>query len=543
MDAIPVAIPLRDGVMQQGLLWCPSGTGPWPALVMRQPYGCRIASSVVYAHPAWYAQQGYLVLVVDVRGRGGSGGEFLGFGQEALDGDDTLTWLRNDWRCNGRVGSYGFSYQGLTQLLGRKDAVAPDAMAPAMCGLDERLHWASEGGAHWWALGLGWGLQLAAESCRRRGDETAWQAIRSSLQSGSFLHHGPELLSEHDPSNPVLAWLQRDACNSQGWSRHQPSQQRLKRPMLLVQGWSDPYLNGGLDLWQQARRAGSTPQLRIGPWNHLNWDRRVGSHDHGSAGCGRVDEWQRQFFDHHLRDRKPAAASPCLAYDLLQQQWRQHDPMAHQPLRWGLESHGLAASRSDEGHLSHDSQGAGTVVWVHDPWRAVPGRGGHLGLDAGLVDRADLDARADVLCFSSAPIEQPLELWGRPQLRLQVAADRPGFDLCASLSVLRRDSAQVLQLSTGVLRQLGEACLQLQWRCINLQPLLASLRPGDRLRLSLAASAWPQIAVNPGTGSHGPGPAGMHHEVITLQAALEGSHLQMQPLTPPMPTEFATKTD
>ena len=39
-----------------------------------------------------------------------------------------------------------------------------------MCGLDERLHWASEGGAHWWALGVGWALQLAAEGCRRRED-------------------------------------------------------------------------------------------------------------------------------------------------------------------------------------------------------------------------------------------------------------------------------------------------------------------------------------------------------------------------------------
>ena len=61
---------------------------------MRQPYGAHIASTVVYAHPSWYAQQGYLVLVLDVRGRGNSGGEFSGFATEAPDGDDALAWLK-----------------------------------------------------------------------------------------------------------------------------------------------------------------------------------------------------------------------------------------------------------------------------------------------------------------------------------------------------------------------------------------------------------------------------------------------------------------
>ena len=66
MIGSPVSLPLRDGVELSGLLWTPNGPGPFPALLMRQPYGARIASTVVYAHPSWYAQQGYLVLVLDV---------------------------------------------------------------------------------------------------------------------------------------------------------------------------------------------------------------------------------------------------------------------------------------------------------------------------------------------------------------------------------------------------------------------------------------------------------------------------------------------
>ena len=140
MNVTPFATTLRDGVVLRGTLWTPPGPGPWPALLMRQPYGHRLASTVVYAHPAWYASHGYAVFVQDVRGCGDSGGTFAGFAQEAADGSDSLAFVRSHRACNGRVGSYGFSYQGLTQLLGDAGDPGADAMAPAMAGLDERRH-------------------------------------------------------------------------------------------------------------------------------------------------------------------------------------------------------------------------------------------------------------------------------------------------------------------------------------------------------------------------------------------------------------------
>ncbi|MEA5444157.1 CocE/NonD family hydrolase, partial [Cyanobium gracile] len=156
---LDATLQLADGVRLASRLWLPDGEGPWPVLVMRQPYGRAIASTVTYAHPSWYAGHGFLVVVQDVRGRGDSDGGFAGFAQEAADGAATIRWARALEGSNGRVGTYGFSYQGLSQLLNSAvddDAALPDCLSPAMCGLDERLHWASEGGAHWWALGLGW---------------------------------------------------------------------------------------------------------------------------------------------------------------------------------------------------------------------------------------------------------------------------------------------------------------------------------------------------------------------------------------------------
>jgi predicted acyl esterase len=595
-----------DGVRLASRLWRPAQEGPAPVLLMRQPYGRAIASTVTYAHPSWYAAHGFLVVIQDVRGRGASEGDFAGFAQEARDGAEAVRWARRLPGANGKVGVYGFSYQGLTQLLiepggpsmsqvdptaqgpsahGRDDPL-PDCLAPACCGLDERLHWASEGGAHWWGLGVGWALQLAAEGCRRRGDLEGWQQIRTSLESGAFLRDGLDLLQRHDPGGMGLRWLRRDPHRPADWPRHLVAAELLRRPMLLIGAWHDPHLRGSLDLWRRARRAGGQPWLRIGAWTHLDWR-------------GGLDQLQLAFFRAHL-DAAGNAAQPvapqgsgarqepsqrhhkaeagvlatpppvdpqqlihrCALQSTEDGAWRPATPP--QALAWRLRSTGLAAVRCDEGRLVAEAswrsrrpqanrvaaQAAGPedgtndrmplergdgaaalarhadppLALVHDPWRPVPGRGGHLGLEAGLVNRDDLDRRADVACFTSAPLTEALRLEGIPQLVVAVQADQPGFDLCAALSLLAADG-RAWQLSTGVARFLGDHCLRLRRRRLQLQPMLRELEPGQRLRLSLAAAAWPQIGVNPGDGSPGAGPVSPAHRQITLSFDLAAARL------------------
>ncbi|MCP9849377.1 CocE/NonD family hydrolase [Cyanobium sp. Morenito 9A2] len=496
-------------------VWKPDAPGRWPVLLMRQPYGRAIASTPTYAHPRWYAAQGYAVVVQDVRGCGESGGTFGGFAQEEADSSWTLAWARTLPYADGRLGSYGFSYQGLTQLLGRGAAAQADCLAPAMAGLDERLHWASSGGAHRWGLGLGWGLQLAAEHCRRCGDGAGWWEIRRSLESGRFLHEGLELLARLDPGSMVLEWFRQDPLTAKGWRVHSPPAALLQRPMLLAGGWHDPYLEGVLDLWSRSRALGGTPWLRLGPWTHLDWG-------------GGIDALQLAFFDRHLRDRPPPKEPRERLFDLGVGLWREREPAQARGGPWGLSSNGRAAIDPEEGCLISQTSGGGEVCFVHDPWRPRPGRGGHLGLDAGAVDRRELDQRSDGACFTSAPLEEPLELLGRPVLELELEADQPGFDLCAALSVLRGGGAAVEQLSTGVGRFLGPACLRRERRRLELQPLLLTLAAGDRLRLSLAAAAWPQIAVNPGTAELPRGWGGPTHRVITLVLRLDSAQLMIE---------------
>ncbi|MFM7267970.1 MAG: CocE/NonD family hydrolase [Cyanobium sp.] len=587
-----------DGVGLATRLWTPEGEGPWPVLLMRQPYGRAIASTVTYAHPTWYAERGFVVAVQDVRGRGNSNGAFLGFAGEAADGAAAVRWARSLPGANGRVGTYGFSYQGLTQLLNSGGASAdrdpdpaclPDCLVPAMAGLDERRHWASEGGAHWWAIGLAWALQLAAEGCRRRGDHQGWEAIRRALESGSYPHEGLALLEQLDPQGMGLRWLNSDPRQALGWLQHRPPAGLLQRPMLLIGGWHDPHLHGVLDLWQRAREAGGTPGLVVGPFSHLDWR-------------GGLDALQLAFFRRHLgragdpagnaaaratgssgKDqagatgeegeftRLPAALAAALEGGIALMaegslDWfapladrqgpvavLQPDPAkgrrdaeppapaeppgpALAPPAWRLHSDGRAAVNSSEGRLlalGSEAEAAcpegGTVMLVHDPWRPVPSRGGHLGLPPGAVERGDLDGLGDVACFTSAALPQPLRLVGRPRLHLPVAADQPGFDLCVALSLLAA-SGGVRQVSTGVLRVLGEEALHSAKRAVELQPLALQLGAGDRLRIAIAAAAWPAIAVNAGDGRLPRGGSGPGHRITTLALDLRGAALQLDPL-------------
>ena len=172
------ALLTRDGIRLDADIYRPQSDEKLPILLMRQPYGRNIASTVVYAHPRWYAAQGYIVVIQDVRGRGTSEGEFSLFAHEVEDGEDTLAWLADLPGSTGEVGMYGFSYQGMTQLYASA-SLAPNlkALCPAMIAWDLYRDWATENGAFCLQMNLGWAVQLAAASAQRRGDALLCIAI------------------------------------------------------------------------------------------------------------------------------------------------------------------------------------------------------------------------------------------------------------------------------------------------------------------------------------------------------------------------------
>ena len=510
---------LKDGTLLKSRIWLPPGKGPWPVLLMRQPYRREIASTVTYAHPSWWASNDYLVVIQDVRGQGESEGEFSGFNQEALDTSETHNWVREFPECNGLLGTYGFSYQGFTQLIAEEGTPPPDCMIPAMTGLSEKEHWSCEGGAYWWHLGIGWGLQLAAQKVQRKKDWVAWQEIRESLESKKYLFNGLELLKKYDPDGMAHKWLKLSHSNNLCWESYEPLDSWLKKPLLLIGGWWDPHLTGILDIFEKARNAGGDPKLMIGPATHLQW-------------WEGAQNTQLQFFDTHLKQRQKKCLFPQVnLWNLTTKNWENSNQ--EETPTWSLQSKGLASISQLEGSLipNSDFKEDGEVNLVHDPWRPVPSIGGHLSDSPGEANRFNIDLRPDVAVFTTPPISKVLRLEGIPILYLETKSDRESFDLFVSLSIIPSDFKNIsTQLSTGVIRVSNCDKDIKSDRKISLQPILCTFKEGDRLRISISGSGWPAIGINPGQSKYlceGPSP---HCLVTTISLLLSNSKLKFESL-------------
>lgn len=509
----------RDRIRLDADVYRPDAEGTFPVLLMRQPYGREIASTVVYAHPIWYAAQGFIVVIQDVRGRGTSTGKFRLFEHEVQDGFDTVEWAAGLSQSNGHVGMYGFSYQGMTQLYAAEAAPpALKAIAPAMVGYHPYADWAYENGALLLQAGLGWAIQLAAETARLRGDHTAYQALfRASRQLP--LHDEipacPDVLTAHASESFFHDWL-RHPQPDEYWQKITPQLQDIDLPIFHIGGWFDPYLRGDLRLYDEMVARSRYPQpLWIGPWGHIPWGRMLGDRDFGPTANSPIDRLQVEWFAHWLQDNPPqnppdiAANSSVSLFEMGRDRWQpfQAWPETDQQ-RWYLQSNGLAAMHQADGKLviangeqSLDEPNGQTGIpdiLVHDPWRPVPSRGGHAAIPAGPRNRAEIDCRSDVLTYTSEPLAETVRLVGRVEVVLQCQCDRPSFDLSVTLSEVFPQGA-VVSLCQGYAR--FDSSLDDWFSCrLSLHPTCVTISANQQLRLSISAASYPAYAVNSGTG-------------------------------------------
>lgn len=524
----------RDGVRLDADVYRPAAPGDYPVLLMRQPYGRAIASTVVYAHPTWYAAHGYIVVIQDVRGRGTSAGNFELFAHEIADGEDAVTWAAALPGSTGQVGMYGFSYQGMTQLYAA--ATRPSALkvlCPAMVGYDLYADWAYEGGAFCLQANLGWAVQLAAETARLRGDEPAYHALFAAsrqLPLQDLIPANPRIMQELAPDSFYHAWLAHPQPDSY-WERLSPKHclQAVDLPMLHIGGWFDPFLRGTLHLYEAMTAQSTQPQqLWIGPWAHLPWGRKVGAIDYSPAASTTIDRLQLRWFDQYLKgkDRGLETEAPVQLFELGSNRWRSfnHWPLG-QPTPFFLTSTGLAAMNEQEGTLV-DRPVASTSedAFVHDPWRPVPALGGHASIPAGTFDRTALDSRSDIVTYTSAPLAQDLYLTGQITVEVWCIADQPSFDLCAVVSEVTPNGTY--NFAQGYMHV--PPAQSSQPLRIALQPICIRLPQGHALRLSLSAACFPAYPVNPGTGSPLTTARLMDAQIITLTIRSGGefpSHL------------------
>jgi len=510
---------LRDGVKLISRIWLPNSIGPWPALLMRQPYGREIASTITYSHPEWWASKGYMVIIQDVRGMGSSEGVFNGFSQEASDTSETHEWVRSLKECNGKLGLYGFSYQGFTQLTGELYSTPPDCLSPAMTGMNIKDHWCSDGGAYWWHNNIAWGLQIAALKMKREKKLLEWKKIRLALENKSYLREGIDILKKCDPNSFVLLWL-KNLNNACPFEEFKPISTWIRQPMLIIGGLWDPHLKGAFDLYKKSKEAGGSPEIIIGNATHLNWWK--GSQESLLKFFDKHLKSDEKFNSKHYKDEKKI-------WNISLNKWEELDNKFHPKFIFGLKSNGTANVEVEDGSLTINSKGSGWFTIVNDPWRPTPSDGGHLGPNPGKFNRSFIDKRMDVGVFQTNSFAEDQYLTGVPTLEIQVKSDQPNFDICLALSLVEEGNEKVNQFSTGFLRvKNSKICEECSYQ-ITMQPTNICLIKDSKLRLSISAAAYPAIGVNPGFEEGNVGAPSANHRVITLSFSLNRTFMKMTP--------------
>ena len=517
-----VAYRLSDGITLVSDHYYPRGEGPWPTLLMRQPYGRDIASTVVYAHPVWFARHGYHVVIQDVRGRGGSTGEFCPFRHEGSDGAETIRWLRTHPASDGRIGMYGFSYQGATQLLAAVEQ--PEGLrciAPHMTAADLYHGWFYHQGALRLSSSLGWGIQMLREDARRRklreaSDrlESAWTRIRAEAARVPYAEHAAIV----DPDLPgyVRDWVAHREPGDY-WAEQDISTRldRIQVPALHVAGWFDTFLDGSIAGYLALRRHAGTEFARenqyliAGPWVHIPWGDGVGDANLGAAANLNTDDILLRWLNHWLKDSGEFGAEPRIRYFALgTNEWRSADGWPDATTNTlHLHSNGNANSRKGDGSLSRcaPTKDEPRDVFVYDPEVPVIAPGGNQAM-SGLFDQAALEMGNNVLVYTSASLVSDTEIFGTPRVRLYAATSAAHADLVAKLvRVTASGRAEFISIgiarSSWLFRDVEYSADTVHLWSFTLEPTATVLFPGECVRLEIASSAFPLYDRNPSTDS------------------------------------------
>ncbi len=477
---------MADGAVLVADAWHPARGGPWPVLLQRLPYGRSVASTPVLPHPVWFARRGYAVVVQDCRGRGDSTGTFTPFVDEAADGAASIEWAAGLPFSDGRVATYGFSYQGLAQLYAAAERPPSlRAIAPMMCAPDPYEGWTYEGGLLRWPFVCFWAAQLAGHDIRTGPVPFDLGAVPIS---GAL---GPE------PPVWFTEWLAHPHDDSY-WAARRPDLARIDVPAFTVMGWFDDFSSGTATLID---RLGA--EAWCGPWAHMPWGTRHGGIEFGPAASP-APVWDAlvAFFDRTFgREGVQRPAAP-VRYFAIGEGWRQASswPPPHTNRTFiGSSEAGNANSRWGDGALlpfSADFSSGPSTVLVAQPHDAHPGDPVDYQDDGAAHDRRD------VACFTSSPLQEALDIAGSPVVRVITTSDRRRHDLVATLSVL--DPERRARTVTGYAqRRLNPSAVgeSLSWT-LHLRPIAIRVEQGQQMRLSLSASRFPCYDRNSHTPEH-----------------------------------------
>ena len=526
-----VVMKTRDGVTLKADIYRPAGEGTFPVLLQRTPYNKDNAAD--FGRKA--VLRGYMVVVQDVRGRYTSEGEWYPFKHETEDGFDTVEWAAALPGSNGKVGMFGGSYVGATQMLtaiGHPPHLA--GICPVVTASNYHENWTYQGGAFEQWFNESWTSGLAQDTANRVLQQGTNAVVGSTVlplrQYPLFnLQLGPaELTSKLAPY--FLDWLDHPLYDSY-WKQWSIEEQfgQIQVPALTVAAWYDIFQGGSLRNYMGVKAHGGSDAARNGQkllvtiGGHAGGGRTIGTVDFGAA-AEEYDEYTvtLDWYDYLLQGKQNrfASAKPVRIFVMGENKWRDEDswPLERaRPTRYLLHSSGNANGSAGYGllytdpHTLFDSEGSDS--YIYDPANPVPTVGGPLCCDGahlapGPRDQKDVESRPDVLVYSTPPLEEDLEVTGPVTLDLFAKSSAADTDFTAKLvDVWPNGFAQ--NLTEGILRAVYRESTdaarpivagKVYEYKIDLWATSNVFQKGHRIRLEVSSSNFPRFDRNLNTG-------------------------------------------
>jgi len=483
-----VMLPMRDGTKLATDVFLPSKDGTaYPVVLVRTVYN----KSQGAALSAVFKGLGMAMVIQDTRGRFASEGKDMVFRDdgwgECRDGADTVAWIKRQPWCNGRIGSWGMSALGVTQV----------QMAPAT-------------------------KDLAAQAILVASSKLYGQ---TAYQGGVFMKSLAEKWITAQKSVWMLDIWRSNTTDNAFWQGFNAEEQapNITAPAVHIGGWFDIFQQGTINNFTTRQHRGGegargNQKLVIGPWLHgpKQDPGDLKLRDNYLALDSNV--YSARFLKYWLEgEQNGIMAEPAVNYYTLGDvgddnapgnEWRTANdwpPFAAMPTPCYLVQGGTLAATAP------DTPGAAT--YVYDPKNPCPSKGGqNLTIPAGPFDQRGVSSRPDVLRFAGAPLTQPVEITGNVHVILYVSTDAPDTDFTAKFvdiypdgrEILMLDSIRRLKFHNGYEKAEPPAPGEITKLDIDLWSISLVLNTGHRIGVQVSSSNYPRFEKNPNTGDDFP---------------------------------------
>ncbi len=515
-----ISCTLSDGTILRADVYRPNTESEYPVLMLRLPYDKETPRYYdEYLEVPRMVEAGYVVILQDVRGRFASEGEFFPCIHEAQDGYESVEWAANLPYSNGKVGLFGMSYHGYTQLAAATERPPSlKAIAPVMTsgdllggfvGKEDEATTSSK--LQTWVLG-----SMLEDQLKRKGtfNQEAFDLYYENI--AEWLSHAPaddwKPIKDLDADSYYFDLI-NDTLPAE-WKKETNLLDKIPGvtiPALFIGGWFDALLNTTLEVYAHY---GGEKMLWIGPWTHEEMTGRCGErffpHAKTNIGVDHVKdptEIHIEWFDKWLKDKPMSMEKPVHLYLMEENRWEAYDllPVNNGIVEdeWFLHSQGASQTREGDGRLMKHSLANETESKMKlDPQHPVPTRGGGsliAGNESGMFDMGDIQDREDVLVYTSAPLDEDYPIRGTIRAQLWMSAQTELVDIALRITDVDPEGRPyniVDSFHREKLNVVGEPfCME-----VDIGTTAYTLKKGHQLRLDMAASNAPLYDINLNNG-------------------------------------------